>query len=162
MQKAHNPKIQTHILNSRLLQIQHYFPNYWSFLILSAPSKTTITAITQQRPTIPHSTLHTPRSKNHHPQTKIESFLERNMWLQLHTCSQGMTACGYFENGIFFRERDTMRRSCREKLGENWRGERRFGRYENKKVGTTGAGTRAANYWFNLLLFFVRKNGYIS
>lgn len=41
------------------------------------------------------------------------------------------------------------------KVGENWREGRRFGRFENKKVGTTGAGTRAANYWLNL--FFYKK-----
>lgn len=50
MQKAHNQKIQTRILNSWLLQIQHYFqkliPNYWSLSILSAPPTTTITAFT--------------------------------------------------------------------------------------------------------------------
>lgn len=55
MQNSHNIKIQTHILNSRLLQIQHYYPkmiqNYRSFFIISAPpppsptrTTTTITA----------------------------------------------------------------------------------------------------------------------
>jgi len=82
------------------------------------------------------------------------------MWL--HSCTHG----GSQHVGILkmesLREQDTMRRSSRENWAKIEEEKEDLGGSRTKKVGTTGAGTRAANYWFNLLLFFVRKNGYIS
>ena len=124
MQNTHNPKIQTHILNSRLLQIQHYFLKTESEFISDQNHQNhhlhSLRFVNNNDPLIFCLSYNRPGSKIRNPKTKNWDFF-KEIWIGRcaeKTPNSKMESWDWDE-----KEQDTRRISSRENMSGNWKGE---------------------------------------